>query len=321
MATLFGFNAFLKVGKEATWGTEQMSSAVDIRLNSSTLQTSQERPRKTNLSVPATGMLESTYSGFRNSGGSIDVPVVYDGIGVLFDAALGSSSSSGAADPYTHTYVPAFDLPSLSVKFQRGSNLSNSSELFLGCKVSTMSISCDAGGEMTASFELIAKDSEVRGTDITSSFGTGANVLHFESGKLVMGGTLAPANMEIRSFECTLDNKLERKNVLGSKITSEQVMGDVREVTMSITADLDDNSVYTDQLDGKTGDVYIEFTSTGDSNHFFQITLTNAVIEDYSDSVTAFGRVERTFSIRGLASSTKDGLEIKIANANASALY
>ena len=40
------------------------------------------------------------------------VPVVYDGIGVLFDAALGSSSSSGGADPYTHTYVPAFDLPS-----------------------------------------------------------------------------------------------------------------------------------------------------------------------------------------------------------------
>ena len=133
-----------------------------------------------------------------------------------------------------------------------------------------------------------------------------------------MAGTLTPSSVEIRSFELTLDNKLERKNILGSKLTAQPVISDVREVTMQITADVDDNDVYNDQLDGNSGDVTLVFTSTGDSAHNVTFTLDNAVIEEYSDAVTAFGRVERTFTIRGLASSSDEGFKIDITNANSS---
>ena len=129
-----------------------------------------------------------------------------------------------------------------------------------------------------------------------------------------------PSSVEIRSFELTLDNKLERKNVLGSKLTSQPVISDVREVTMSITADVDDNNVYISQLAGNSGLVSIRFTSTAASSYYVEFQLSNAVIEDYSDSVTSFGRVERTFSVRGLASTASNGLVIEVRNGNSSAI-
>jgi hypothetical protein len=324
MATLFGFNAFLRCAKEdpadpyATANTTS-SQQVDLRLNSSTLQTSQERPRKTNLSVPATGMLASTFDAFRNSGGTIDIPIQYDASGMLIEGALGTSATVAAAPYHVHTYSPAFALPAYTIQFQRGSNLNNSMEQFTGVMVSSMAVSVAAGEEMTCSFDLIGKDSGTRTTNISSSFSAGDSVLHFEAGAIALAGTLAPSTFELRSFELTLDNKLERKNILGSKMTAQPVISDVREVTMAITADMDDNDIYVSQLDGKSGTVSIKFTSTANSNHHVIFTLTNAVIEDdYSDSVTSFGRVERSFTIRGLASSTDNGLTIEIKNSNPS---
>lgn len=326
MPTLFGFNAFIRCAPEdgsQPYGTANTTSSeqVDIRLNSSTLQTSQERPRKTNLSVPATGMLASTFDAFRTSGGTVDIPIQYNGSGMFFYAAMGTLATTGSGPTYTHSYTPAFAMPALTIQFQRGSNLSNSMEQFTGAMVSSMSISCAAGEEMTASFDLIAKDSAARGalSPSASSFPAGDSVLHFEAGNLVMSGTLTPSTLEIRSFEMTLDNKLERKNILGSKLTGKPVISDVREITMSVTADVDDNDVYNDQLAGNSGDVQIVFTSTANSAHNITFTLDNAVIEDYSDAVTAFGRVERTFTIRGLASASDEGFKIAVTNGNSSA--
>ena len=313
--TLYGFNAFIRAGEESTYGTSQTTDISDIRLNSSSLISDQEKNRKTNLSVPSSGMLASVYDGFKNSGGSFEIPLQYQGSGMFLKMALGNVATTTAGSDQVHTYTPIFDLPSATIQFQRGSNMTNSSEKFLGCKVASMTISCEAGGEMVAGFDIIARDSTARAAKLSAaSFVAGDSILHFESGNLTGGGTLLASSVEIRSFELTLDNKLERKNVLGSKKTSEPVISDVREVTMSITADLDDNNVYNDMLNGNSGTVQIKFTRTALTDHYFEINLNNAIIEGYSDAVTAFGRVERTYTIRGLASSTDPGLSIVIRN-------
>ena len=324
MATLFGFNAFVRVAVEdpaQPYGTANTtpSQQEDVRLNSAGLQTAQERPRKTYLSVPSSGMLSDTFDAFRNAGGPIDIPIQYNGSGIFFYLATGTVATSAVGPNHSHLFTPNFDLPAATIQFQRGSNLANSMEQFTGMMVSSMNISCAAGEELTASFEFIGKDSATRAGNITSTFPSGDSCLHFEASTLTMGGTLAPSTVEIRSVDLSFDNKLERKNVLGSKLTSEPVISDVREVTMSITADMDDNDVLASHLDGKTGDVSLRYTSTADPNHMITFTLTNAVIEDYSDAVSSFGRVERTFSIRGLASSGADGFKIVMVNANSSA--
>lgn len=321
MSILFAQNSFLRVGEESSWGAGLGSNHQDIRMISSTLQVVQERERTTHLSVPTSGMQSGTFEGFRNAGGSIEIPAYYDGIGVLIKAALGDLASSAGPAPYTHTYTPASTLPSLAVTFQRGTNLNNSREDFKGMKVNTMTISAEAGSEMTISFDLIGKDAAARTSNETAAFPAHDEVLHFEAGDLTLGSSFAPTSLQIRSFELTLSNAIDRRNLLGSKLTGEPVFTDLREVTMSVTCDVTDNTLYNASLDGTTDDVSLQFTRTANSAHHFKMTLSNATIEDYNDNITAFGRVERTFTFRGTANATNAGLTIEIKNASANGLY
>jgi len=321
MSILFAQNSFLRIGAESSWGVENVSTTQDVKLISSTLQITQERERRTHLSVPTSGFLSGTFDGFRQAGGTIEIPAFYDGIGMILRAALGAAAKTGASDPYTHTYSPAASLPSLTILFQRGTNLSNSMEKFTGVKVSTLTISAEAGSEMTISCDLIAKDGFPRATNITSSFDSFDQVYHYEAGQLSLGGSLSPSNLDIRSFELNIDNKLDRRNLLGSKLTGEPVPTDVREVTLSITCDVTDNTLYADSLDGTSGDVSITFTRTADSNHHFKILLDSCTLEDYNDNITAFGRVERTFVLRGYASAADNGIAIEIKNASVDSIY
>ena len=321
MGILFAQNSALRIGLETTWGTSQTSTTEDVRIISSTLQVSQARERRTHLSIPSSGMLSGTFDGFREAGGTIELPVMYDGIGMLFKSALGALQTS-AGTPNTHVYTPAFDLPSMTIEFQRGVNLNNSMEKFTGCKVSSMTISAEAGGEMTVSFDLIAKDAAARGAlSPALSLPSHDQIYHYESGQLTLGSSFGQTALDIRSFELTLDNKLDRRNLLGSKLTGEPVPTDVREVTMSVTCDVTDNDLYNDSLNGVQDNVSIEFVRSAENTHTFKIELDQANIEDYNDNITAFGRVERTFTLRGFASSSNAGLTITIKNANSSGEY
>jgi hypothetical protein len=266
-------------------------------------------------------MQSGTFEGFRNAGGSIEIPAYYDGIGVLIKAALGSLTTTGGSAPYTHTYTPASTLPSLTIQFQRGTNLADSREDFLGMKVNTMTISAEAGSEMTISFDLIGKDADARAANIVSDFPSHDEILHFEAGSLSLGSSFAPTSLDIRSFELTLSNAIDRRNLLGSKLTGEPVFTDLREVTMSVTCDVTDNTLYNASLAGTQDDISLQFTRTADTNHHFKMTLSNATIEDYNDNITAFGRVERTFTFRGTANATNAGLTIEIKNGSANGLY
>ena len=64
--TMYGFNAFLRIAPETGTYADSgsLGTPIDTRLNSSSLIMDQEKNRKTNLSVPASGMLASMYDGF-----------------------------------------------------------------------------------------------------------------------------------------------------------------------------------------------------------------------------------------------------------------
>ncbi len=221
------------------------------------------------------------------------MPVFYRGLGLLLKAATGATIVTTGSNPYTHVFEPTTDLSSLTIEFQRGTG---SSEKFEGCMVSTMSISCEAGAEASASVEFIAETAATRTTAITPSFGTGAQVFHHQAGTLSYNSN----TYTVRSFEFSLDNKLERVNNLGSKLTGQPQISDVREVMITCTLDLEDNNLYNSQLAGDSSDVELAFTSGTDSITFL---LRNAEIVDYSDDVTSFGRIERTVTFMGIAGS------------------
>jgi len=309
MAIEFGRQAYIKIGEETTWGTAPGSLPVDNRINSSTLSRSQELTRKSHLSSSTGAFQIDNYQGMSLAGGTLEMPVHYEGNGLLIKAALGSVNSSAGPAPFVHTYTPTLTLPSLTIKNQRGSG---SSEEFLGCKIASMSLSCEAGGELMGSWEIIAKTANARAAALPAPvFGDGREVVHHEAGQLSFNGN----NHDIRSFTFNLNNSQERRNNLGSKLTAEPQLSDVREVTLSVEADMNGDNIYNEQLNNVISDVQITFTNS--DGNIFQITLKRAYLREYSDDVNTFGVLTRSFVFVGQGTTSAEALEIKITNDDA----
>lgn len=314
MPVYLGRGSFIAIGTESTWATG-VATPVNNRIISESLLRNQERSQKTHLSTSLGAFSLGAFDGMEMAGGSVDLPILYDGTGMLLKAALGDISTTGAG-PFLHSYQPATDasLPSLTIKVQRGTG---TMEEFLGCKVSTMSISCEAGSEMTASFEFIGKTAEARTTAITPTFGTGLQVFHFEAGTLEFSG----ASYNIRSFTLNLDNKVERRDLLGSKQTAEPAITDIREVTLDVTADWEGDALYNAQLAGTVSDATITFTAASGGGITFKIDLNRAQLTAYDDNISSVGRVERSMTFQGFATSGGDpALKIQINNNDATGI-
>ena len=319
MALQFGRGGFIKIGEETTYGTIAASTPVNNRIISASFQKTQEKERKTHLSQSGAGGFQNGhFEAFLNVGGSIDLPLLYEGSGMLLKASLGAVTTTDlgvSEDPrYQHDYEPASDgeLPSLSVGLQRGTG---SYEVFLGCKVASMSISGSAGEEVTASFELIAQDANSRGAATTSSFGSGRQIFHYESGDLNYNS----ATYKMKSFELSLDNKLERRNVLGDKKTLEPITNDIREITLSVTLEMEDNALYDAYLAGTQSDVEFSFTNSPDGD-ICNILIRNCYITDYDDAINTFGALERTMTFVGEGDSSNEPIRIRVTNNQSSGI-
>lgn len=310
MALQFGRSAFIKYEQESVYGTA-VTTTISNRVTSVTLSRSQERERTTHLSQSDAAFAVATFDAFEVTGGSVEMPVFYKGMGQLLKSAIGGTPATTGAGPYTHVFEPTTVLPSLTIDFQRGTG---SSEKFEGCMISTMTISCEAGAEATASFEFIAETAQARTGAITPTFGDGAQVFHHQAGTLSYNSN----TYTVRSFEFSIDNKLERVNNLGSKLTGQPQISDVRECTISCTLDVEDNNLYNSQLAGDQSDVSLTFTAGADSLTFL---LRNAKITEYSDDVTSFGRTERSVTFYGLAdlSAAETAFKLTMINDNANA--
>ena len=208
MPLQFGRSAFIKYEQESTYGTA-VTTTISNRVTSVSLSRSQERERTTHLSQSDAAFAISTFDAFEQAGGSIEMPLFYKGMGQLLKAAIGGTPATTGAGPYTHVFEPTTVLPSLTMEFQRGTG---SVEKFEGVMVTSMTISCEAGAEASASFEVIAETAASRTAAITPTFGDGAQVFHHQAGTLSYNSN----TYTVRSFEFSVDNKLERVNNLGS---------------------------------------------------------------------------------------------------------
>ncbi|QDP45833.1 MAG: hypothetical protein Unbinned5179contig1004_25 [Prokaryotic dsDNA virus sp.] len=311
MALVFGRSAYIALNEESTYGTANGSPfGVNNRVFSVSMARNQERERTTHLSQSSAAFAVNTFDGFEIAGGTIETPLTYKGLGLLLKASIGSVATTGSG-PYLHTFNPSASLPSLTIAVQRGTG---KSEQFEGCKVSTMTISCEAGGEGRASFEIIAETATARAAALgAAGFGDGAQIFHFQGSTLSYNSN----TYKMRSMELSLDNKLERVNYLGSKLTTEPQISDVREVTLTATFDLEDADLYNAQLAGTSSNVEATFTNGSDS---FAITLRNAEITQYSDDINSFGRIERTATFFGISSGSDEAMRIEMTNDNASAV-
>ena len=317
MAIQFGRNAYIQVGKnvESTYGDGGTGFDIDNRIFSCSLLKVQNREQVTHLTSSDGGFARTQFAVSTEVTGTIELPLFYEGTGCWLKYGIGSVSSSAGPAPFVHTFSPVIALPSFGAKFQRGTG---GSEWFKGLMVSTLGISCSAGEEARLTVELIGQDSAARAGSLGApTFGTGSQVLHNQAESAALrytpdGGTLQ--TYTIRSFDFLCDNKLERRDRLGSLTTASPDSADLKEVTISIVAEMEDEVIYNHQLDGTSGELQIIFQSGTDE---LKIKLHNAVVMSYEDTVSSVGRLERNFSFKGFASSSGEAFSVQVHNASA----
>ena len=79
---------------------------------------------------------------------------------------------------------------------------------------------------------------------------------------------------------------------------------------------MEDDNLYTAQLDGTSTDVRIEFTNS--AGHNLEIQLYNAQLTEYDDAINTVGRIERTFTFVGIADSVDPAFFVRTINAGSS---
>jgi type VI protein secretion system component Hcp len=252
---------------------------------------------------------------FEESGGNLTVPIYWDGTGTFLKAAIGSSTTTPAGSDFVHEYKSSTtDFIAFTCELQRGSDSTAGLERFLGLKVASATINVEAGSEMTMSMELIGKTSDARTSGITANYASHAQIYHYEAGGLTWNGN----TYYVRSMEISIDNKIERRNLLGSKQTYEPDSTDFREITMTCELDLENNNLYNDMIAGTESAAEIVFTQTGGSNTC-GFKFNNAIITDYSDPISTVGRLTASVTFTALSTTTTEAFKVRLVNTNASA--
>ena len=309
----FGRNAFVNISSntESSYGDETgLTFDVYNKIFSCTLKRVEERVQTTVLTTTDGGFARGQFKVNTTATGTVEVPLMYEGVGVWLKYALGSASTAAGGPPYVHSYLAdTTDLPTFGIKFQRGSG---AVEQFKGCMVSSMTISCNAGEEAKLSCDIIAQTSKTRDpAGITATYGDGEQVYHFESHTMAYGGN----SYQMYNFSMTINNSLETRYVLGSTLTASPDVNDIRSVEVEVTCGLEDQNIYNDHLNGTASTLEIKFQSGADE---FKIEVFNAVVVAYDDSVSSVGRLERTFTIKGFSSPTTEAVKITVTNQDAS---
>ena len=275
------------------------------------LQTTQQRDGRSHLTTSDGAIRTGFFDVFKESGGSITVPVYFEGSTLLLKAMVGSIATTGGPTNFTHKLQSSTtDLDSFTLGLSRGSD-ANGYEVFTGCMVSSGTLSLNAGEEMQLSLDLIAQDSAARTTKPTPTYNASQKqIYHYE---VTTDLTYNSQSYKVRSFELTVENSLERRNVLGSKLTLSPDVTDYRTVTISVELDAETNALYNAMLAGTESSVELKVTETSGTN-YMEIKLKNAIITDYSDPLSTVGRLSQSVTFTGLASSTAEALQIEIQN-------
>lgn len=159
--------------------------------------------------------------------GSPEVYVRDASIGGLLLAVLGADAVTGSTN-YVHTITPANTLPYFT--FWR--NLSSTLyEQYKDCNVSSLTVSAEAGGPLTAALGIqgliptrLTTDPDVGNLAPLAS----STVYNFNNATVTLGGS---ATSMIRSFELTIENNVTRQQT--DDVTPFDVTPGLREVTLS----------------------------------------------------------------------------------------
>jgi len=208
------------------------------------------------------------------------------------------------ASPYTHTFVPDTVVPSFSLL--RAIRTPEEFIKYLGCKVDSAEITCEAGEDVTAVYNFVAKSSTFNTTETWAAPGVDVTVNPFAyyQGEITWGGTTL---QDVQRVVVNISNNLEARYAVGGTLTPTYGAQEIREGALEVSGRVllgkDVGTISSDlftRADAKT--IIVTLTKTDCT---MTITMNNCVFGEYPDAISGADiyEVEVPFTARALGTA------------------
>lgn len=311
MAMVTGQGAALQVGQETTWGTA-VAPTVAINFTSEGFKPVLTQTEENSLVGGATSAGIDIQK--KSVSWSMDILAKPKNIGLLLGLAFGTEAAAvknANNDAYKHAFTMLE--PSVSATLPKFTGIVNrhiAKKAYTGCKVDSLSISCNAGDYMRISLSGSGKD-EVDGA---SYFDSSLAVPDLKAFRFA-GGTCTIDSSSfgsIKSVKFDLSNSLDDgEQTMGSGYYGTEPEPQKRSVKLSLEALYDSASETIRENKYKKGTavaVVLNFESPSeavtDVKHSIQISIPNLVISDADPNITGAEKINLT--INGTATETSD---------------
>ena len=310
-----GRGAAIGIGEESTWGTAVSRTAWFRAISSTVRRKVSKAPRGVLAEATGSRNRRSHFISNDDVEGTIEFLVGFEGLGLILKHALHGTPSTSAPSGgiYTHTYKLGTAPPTggLTIEIIRGTG---SAEVFEGCRISKLTLSIEAGGLMRVSCDIIGETSGGPTTAGTPSYTSNElDVVHHQAGSL----TFNSVSYTPKKFTVTLDNKLARRQLLGSKLTKDPAPSDFTDVLFDVELEYDADTLLSALTADTESDLAISFA--GVSSRTFSVTVHNAYVDDADVPVNTVGVLPHSVKFRGQSDGTDEGFQIAIANTQSSA--
>ena len=193
--------------------------------------------------------------------GTLTVEAVTKGLGALFEAALGTATSTiiSTGPAYQQVFTPSTGINLPSYTIQKGVPMLTgvvSPQTYAGCVCSGFTLSGANGAIPTIAFSFSGRSVDTTASYATAAYPASNELLSFVNGSITIGGTVVPptataltsggtAAANIRDFALTWDNGLDQNGFnfgAGGKRSRKSALG-LRSGTGTITAEYDSNTL------------------------------------------------------------------------------
>lgn len=320
MSQGFGFNSYVGIGEEVTFGTA-VTRTKFFEVNDDSIEGKQTLMSKPSLRGTSQ---DRRLQGKKDVGGSLKFPLGFEGYEKVLKHAFGTLAAVSGAGPYTHAYTLAAALPAgLTIECTKASSDIDagtaSAHIFEGCKINKMTLTQAVDEFLMASVDIIGEDWNLAAPSGAPTFPT------FNGIDWSMLGTMTLAGVAIvdilKGFEFSIDNGLAGDRYLfGTRVRKPIVRNQQRKITMKLTLDYDALAEYNYFLAQTT---LIAFVATWDngllttSNKKFNISCPKVAVQDPGLKVSEPGPLGLELGLEAFISSAQlDEMTAYLINSN-----
>ena len=247
---------------------------------------------------------------------SLSAPVTYDSIGIVWHAFVGSSGTSGAGDPYTHTYATTGtpELPSYTAEYiYDGTSTARRASGLRGDK---LTLSCNAGEEWQIAAEYMGLTLATPASKSTITYGTTQLVPMWSDATIVWNSI--NLHLYATSVKVELTNDLKARDRFGSRTYAEVYSGRNRMLKATVEISLDSTLFDSFQaaLEALTAsDLVITITDPAVSNRSITLTVNDArVVASAIGEQSGGDMITLSLQFDSTATTSADALTLVVVN-------